>query len=259
MVGRLLLRGMLVGLVAGLLCFAFLKVEGEPAVDRAIAFESQMDEAKAQADAAAGRPAAPAEPELVSRAVQAGLGLFTGVMVYGAAFGGLFALVFALLYGRAGAFGPRATAALLAAAGLVAIYVVPNLKYPANPPSVGDPDTIGLRTGLYFGMIALSLIATIAASVLRRALARLGAWNAALAAGAFYLLATLAAAFVLPGIDEVPAAFPAVVLWQFRVASFGAQVILWGTIGLLFGVVAERALSADARRRPARSAVAHQR
>ena len=53
-------------------------------------------------------------PELVSRAVQAGIGLFTGVTVYNTAFGGLFALVFALAYRRMGDFGPRTTAALLA-------------------------------------------------------------------------------------------------------------------------------------------------
>jgi predicted cobalt transporter CbtA len=60
-VGNLLLRGMLVGALAGLLCFAFLKTFGEPAVDRAIAFETQMDaakEAKAKADAPAAAPAA---------------------------------------------------------------------------------------------------------------------------------------------------------------------------------------------------------
>ena len=57
------------------------------------------------------------EPELVSRPVQAGFGLFTGVTVYNTAFGGLFALVFAVAYGRVGDFGPRATAALLALSG----------------------------------------------------------------------------------------------------------------------------------------------
>jgi hypothetical protein len=49
MAGTLLLRGMLVGIVAGILCFGFLKIVGEPQVDRAIAFESQLDEAKARA------------------------------------------------------------------------------------------------------------------------------------------------------------------------------------------------------------------
>jgi hypothetical protein len=106
MVGTLLLRGMLVGIVAGILCFAFLKIVGEPQVDRAIAFETQLDEAKAKAKADAemakgmSMPKEEPEPELVSRPVQAGIGLFTGVMVYNAAFGGLFALVFALTYGH---------------------------------------------------------------------------------------------------------------------------------------------------------------
>ncbi len=101
MVGALLIRGMLVGVIAGILSFAFLKFVGEPAVDRAIAFETQMDEAKdkAKADDAMAKgmsmPKEDAEPELVSRPVQAGIGLFTGVTVYNTAFGGLFALVFA--------------------------------------------------------------------------------------------------------------------------------------------------------------------
>src|SRR5262249_30202427 len=49
MVGTLLARGMLIGLLAGLLSFAFLKIVGEPAVDRATAFETQVDKAKAKA------------------------------------------------------------------------------------------------------------------------------------------------------------------------------------------------------------------
>ena len=249
MVGKLLLRGMLVGIVAGLLSFAFLKVVGEPQVDRAIAFETRMDEAKdkAKADEAMAKsmsmPKDDHEVELVSRPVQAGLGLLTGVAVYSVAFGGLFALAFALIYGRAGGLGPRGTSAVLSVIGFVTIYAVPNLKYPANPPSVGDPDTIGIRTGLYFSMILISLIGIVAAGRLRLSLFdRLGGWNAALIAGAFYLVAMGATAFLLPVIDEVPELFPAVVLWQFRVASFGAQLLMWGSIGLLFGALAERLL-----------------
>ena len=259
MVGTLLLRGMLVGLVAGLLSFGFLKLAGEPAVDRAIAFESARDAAKDKAEADAARanglsiPVEAPEPELVSRPVQAGIGLLTGVTVYGTAFGGLFALVFALAHGRMGDVGPRATAALLAAAGLVAVYLVPDLKYPANPPSVGDPATIGTRPALYFAMIALSLAAMIAAAMLRNRLAaRHGGWNAALIAAGAYLAAVVAVALALPGVEEVPDQFPAVVLWQFRVASLGAQLIMWSTIGLAFGAWAERAAPVrGARLRPA--------
>jgi predicted cobalt transporter CbtA len=248
MAGTLLLRGMLIGIIAGLLSFSFLKIVGEPQVDRAIAFETQLDEAKAKAAAQAliakGLPAPKEEPEpeLVSRRIQAGIGLFTGVMIYNVAFGGLFALAFALAYGRMGDFGPRGTSAVLAVAGLIAVYIVPNLKYPANPPSVGDPATIGMRTALYFSMIAISLAAMIAAGMLRlRLLPRYGAWNAFLIAGGAYLIVVVAVGLALPAINEVPADFPAVVLWQFRIASLGAQLIMWATIGVAFGAVIERA------------------
>jgi predicted cobalt transporter CbtA len=251
MAGTLLVRAMLIGIIAGLLCFGFLKIVGEPQVDHAIAFETQFDEAKAHAAAQAliakGLPAPKEEPEpeLVSRRVQAGIGLFTGVMVYNVAFGGLFALAFALAYGRMGDFDPRTTAALLAIFGLIAVYIVPNLKYPANPPSVGDPATIGMRTALYFSMIAISLAAMIAAGMLRlRLLARHGPWNAFLIAAGAYLIVVVVVGLVLPPINEVPAEFPAVVLWRFRIASLGAQLIMWTTIGLVFGALIDRAVTA---------------
>ena len=250
MVGTLLMRGMLVGILAGLLSFAFLRLVGEPQVDRAIAFETQMGEAKAKAVAddakAKGLPAPPAEAdeEIVSRPTQAGIGLFTGVGVYSVAFGGLFALAFALAYGRMAALGPRATSAVLALLGIVAVYVVPNLKYPANPPSIGDPDTIGMRTALYFATVAISLAAMVGAGSLRtRLLARYGAWNAGLIAAAAYLAIVVAVGALMPGVNEVPDGFPATVLWQFRMASLGAQAIMWSTLGLLFGALTERAAS----------------
>jgi hypothetical protein len=47
----------------------------------------------------------------------------------------------------------------------------------------------------------------------------------------------------LPGVSEVPEGFPAAVLWQFRIASLGGQAIMWGALGLLFGVAAERVVA----------------
>jgi hypothetical protein len=260
MVRTFLVRGMLVGIVAGLLSFGFLKVYGEPQVDRAIAFETQMDEAKAatEKDKGTGKgmtmphemamshemaTSQQEEPELVSRPVQAGLGLFTAVMVYCAAFGGLFGLAFAFAYGRLpGALTPQAVSALLATTGFIAIYLVPNLKYPANPPSVGEPATIGMRTALYFTMIAISLAAMVGSAALKRLFVpRFGEWNATLLVAAIYIVVVALAALLLPPINEVPAEFPAVVLWNFRIASLGAQVIMWATLGLLFGALTQRA------------------
>ncbi len=232
--GDLLLRGMLVGLIAGVLAFGFARAFGEPEVGRAIAFEERMAEASGEAP----------EEEVVSRATQACLGLFAGVTVYGAAVGGLFALAFAFEHGRIGPVGPRGTAALVALAAFVAVVLAPDLKYPANPPSVGDPDTIGARTAQFFAMLAASVGALAGAVAVGRSLARrLGAWNAAIVAGLGYVAVMALVMAALPAIDEVPRQFSAVTLWRFRIASLGVHATLWTTIGLLFGWLAERRFS----------------
>jgi len=255
MVGALLVRGMLAGVVAGLLCFGFLRIYGEPQVERAIQFESQAEKAKAEAEHAAAHANGAAhshshdhdeqEPELVSRSTQAGLGLFVAVMVYSTAFGGLFALAFAFAYGRVpGALTPQALSFWLAMLCFVAVYLVPNLKYPANPPAVGAPETIGARTALYFIMIAVSIAAMAGSASLKRPLAaRFGDWNANLIVAGCYVVVVAVAGLLLPAVNEVPEHFPAALLWRFRVASIGAQALMWGAIGVLFGALAQRTLA----------------
>ncbi len=228
------MRGLIVGVVAGLLSFTIAKVFGEPAVDRAIAFEAA--EAKARGEVP--------DREIVSRQVQASVGLLTGVVVYGAALGGLFALAFAVCYGRFTTLSPKVCAAVLGLLGFVAVYGVPFLKYPANPPAVGEPATIAARTGLYFSMIAVSLIAMMAATSFKRlAERRLGRWNATLTGAIAFIVLVGIAAALLPAVNEVPAEFPAVTLWQFRLVSFGMQAVLWTAIAVLFGILTERNLA----------------
>jgi len=174
--------------------------------------------------------------------------LFVAVMVYSTAFGGLFALAFAFAYGRVpGALTPQAVSALLAAMCFVAIYLVPNLKYPANPPAVGEPETIGLRTALYFIMIAVSIAAMVGSAALKRPLAaRFGDWNANLLVGAGYVMVVAVAGLLMPAVNEVSDQFPAALLWRFRIASIGSQLLMWSAIGLLFGALAQRALARSA-------------
>ncbi|WP_267555578.1 CbtA family protein [Rhizobium rhizogenes] len=233
MVGRLLLRGMIVGALAGILVFAFARTFGEPLVDWAIGFEEKTAQAAGEA----------AEPEIVSRATQAGLGLFTGIMIYSTAIGGLFALVFSFVYGRISPLGTRGTAVLLAIAAFVTISLVPDIKYPANPPAVGNPDTIGARTELFFIMIVASIVGMIVAIGLgRRLAARYGSWNGTIIAGIGYIAFIALIQYLLPSVNEVPEQFSAVVLWKFRVTSLGMHVILWTTLALGFGAWAEREL-----------------
>ncbi|MGW0580638.1 CbtA family protein [Streptomyces sp. NPDC002920] len=233
-VRNLLVRGMLAGLGAGVLALFVAFFLGEPNVDKAIGFE--------ETHAAAHEH----EVELVSRSLQSTAGLATGVLIYGIAFGGIAALAYCFCLGRVGRFTPRATALLLSACALAVVYVVPFLKYPANPPAVGNPDTIGNRTTLYFLMIVLSVLLAVAAALLGKRLApKLGTWNATVTAvGAFALAIGLAFAF-LPAVNEVPSGFPATVLWRFRLSALAIQATLWGGFGLVFGELAERLLNPD--------------
>jgi hypothetical protein len=108
--------------------------------------------------------------------------------------------------------------------------------------------SFGLFTGVivystaFGGCLRWSSLSPIAAAVLRRRLAaRHGGWNAAFIAAGTYLVAVIVVAPILPGINEVPDTFSAIVLWQFRIAGFGMQ-LMWATIGLVFGALTERAL-----------------
>jgi hypothetical protein len=244
-VRNLLARGMLAGLAAGVLALVVAYLLGEPNVDSAISFEESHSHEH--------------EMEVVSRSLQSTAGLATGVLVYGVAFGGIAALAFCVALGRVGRFSPRATALLLSTVALLAVYVVPFLKYPANPPSVGDPDTIGKRTSLYFLMMVLSVLLAVAATMLgKRLVPSLGTWWATVVAvAAFGVVIGLAYEF-LPVINEVPKDFPAVLLWRFRLSALAIQAVLWGGFGLVFGELAERLINpAPAKAaRPARTAAA---
>jgi predicted cobalt transporter CbtA len=245
-VRRLLVRGMLAGLAAGVLALLVAYFLGEPQVDSAIAYEDAHAAGAGHDHGAAG--AAEEEEPLVSRDLQATGGLATGILVYGVAFGGLAALAYCFALGRIGRFTPRATALLLAVAGLVAVYVVPFLKYPANPPAVGADDSVGRRTTLYLLMLVLSVLLTVGAVILGQRLApRLGNWNATVAAGAFLVLVVGLAFAFLPSVDEMPEDFPATVVWKFRIAALAVQATLWTAFGLLFGELAERVLAPERR------------
>ena len=243
-VRTLLVRGMLAGLGAGVLAFVFAYLVGEGPVDAAIAFEA------ANSHEHGGE-------ELVSRSLQSTAGLATGLLVFGVAIGGIAALAFCFALGRIGRFGARATAALTALAGFLLVYLVPILKYPANPPAVGNPDTIGKRTILFVLMIALSVLLGIAAVLLGRRLAPAwGNWNASIAAGAAFVAVVAVAMAVLPSGDNTPKGFPATELWEFRTASIGIQAVLWAAFGLLFGFLAERVLEPRPARSPASTVAA---
>jgi hypothetical protein len=216
-----LTRGLLAGLFAGVVAFGVAYLVGEPSVNAAIAIE----------ESAHG-----AGEEVVPRSLQSTVGLLTGTAVAGVTLGGLVGVLCALALGRLGRLGVRGVSLSLAAMGFVSVSLLPFVAYPPNPPAVGHPETIGTRTELYFILVAISIIAAVTAVVVgRRLAARWGVWYASLSAVVGYLLVTLTAIALLPSYSEVPADFPATVLYEFRVASLVTQLALWATLGVTLG------------------------
>ncbi|MFY1691774.1 CbtA family protein [Plantactinospora sp. WMMB782] len=225
-----LLRGLLAGLVAGLIAGTFAYLVGEPRIDAAIAIEEQATHS------APGVEADHHAEELVGRDGQrAGLFLATGL--FGVAMGGLLATGYVLLRRRLRTADDGRAALLLAGAALLGVVVVPFVKYPPNPPAVGNPDTIDQRTGSYLLLVLLGLVAVWAGALAHRSVPGRASYpiRAAAAVGGF-LLVTAVGYTVLPSFAEVPDGFPATLLWEFRLASLGTQLVLWTGIGLLFAI-----------------------
>ena len=250
-------RGLVAGALAGVIAFVFARIFVEPVIDRAIGFEDGVGAAHEAMHGGHEHGA-----EVFTRGVQANIGLGFGVIAFSVAMGALFAVVFAVAYGRVGNVSARVLSLYVAGGMLLSLYVVPALKYPANPPAVSLEETIRQRTLLYLLMVVLSAALFVGAVYLGRQLAeRLGAWNATLAAAGSYIAAIAVVMLILPTIDETPAplrdnagnmvyeGFPADDLYQFRLYSLGTQVVMWTTIGLVFAVLAARLL--DEKRRDA--------
>jgi hypothetical protein len=268
---KVVLRGAIAGLVAGLFGFAFARIFAETYIQQAIDYESGRDNAIATIEKSLGVTVSPDGPEYFSRSIQANIGIATGIVVFSAAMGALVAVVYLVLHGRFN-IRPRTLALLIAGFGFLGVYLVPFVKYPANPPSIGHSFTIGTRTRLYLTMVGFSILLIIGAVVLARRLrSRFSLFNSILiAAGAFIVLIGVLIG-LLPSLGELAAnkavagsigyakaatetpqpiidthghlvypGFPADVLWKFRFYSIIDQLIVWTTIGLVFSALLER-------------------
>lgn len=236
-VGAFLVRGLLAGLVAGFVAFGVAYAVGEPSINAAIALE----ESGAHSHSSESGTEVP-------RSLQSTLGLLTATAVAGTTLGGLVGVLGALALGRFGSLGVRGTTLLVAGIGFLSLYVLPFVAYPPNPPAVGSGATIGTRTTLYLATVAISVIAAVVAVLVgRRLAARAGAWWAGLAAIAGFLLVTLGAVSLLPAYDEVPADFPASVLYSFRAGSLVTALVLWAVLGVVLAELAHRLVRASGR------------
>jgi hypothetical protein len=264
---RIILRGLLAGAIGGVLAFIYARIFAEPVIQRAIDYESGRDDAMAELAKAAGLTPEGDGPDIFSRTIQANIGIGFGMLLFGLAMGGIFAVVYCVAVGRVGDIRPS-TLALLVGGGLfLGFYLVPFVKYPPNPPSIGHPETIKDRSGLYLLMVVLSLLFLLGAIWLgKRLAARFGNWTATLLACAAFIVAIGIVMLLLPSLGQLASnvheygsyatetpqpltdksgaivypGFPADDLYLFRFHSLIAQLILWTTISVGFASVVDR-------------------
>lgn len=217
--------GLIAGLIAGFLVGVFHFLASEPFIKQALRFEVL--------------PPGEQPVEVFSRDVQR-LGLIAATTLYGIALGGVFGFVYPFLT----RWLPTSTgwegSLRLAIIGFSTLWLVPFLKYPTNPPAVGNPETIGFRTAAYLGMTAVSIAATALTWTASRRLSAVEPHVRHLAVGGGYLLVIAFAYSLLPGNPD-PISIPAKLLWSFRIMSAAGQALLWVALGAGFGLLTIRA------------------
>ena len=223
------------GLVAGALASAFHALLTEPVIDRAIA---------AEAERAAAQPGHAHEVPVVGRAGQK-VGLVAGLLLYGLTWGLLIGVGLHLTRGWAPpgwSLGRRG----LVVAGLAgwSAALFPFLKYPANPPGVGEAGTIGYRQALYVGFIALAVLGVVLAASLRRHRpgAGTGAWIAPVA---LYLVWALGIYALMPPSPD-PVELSEAIVRPFRALSFSGLVVFWAGFALALAYLGRERAEATA-------------
>lgn len=184
---RAIWRGAVSGAFAGLLAFVFAKIFAEPVINQAIDYESGRGEILDALNKAAGRPTSAEGPEIFSRGIQSTIGIATGIIGFSAAMGALVAVAYVVLHGRFNV-RPRNLVWGIAAFGFAGVFVLPFVKYPANPPAIGHDFTIVPRGRLYLTTVLVSLILLGLAVVLARRLAPRFGWVSAVVGSAVAFL-----------------------------------------------------------------------
>ncbi len=142
----LLLRGLAAGAAGGAVAALFVRFVTETQIGFALQFEE-----------AAGLGTGPAEAARFSRDTQHWGGM-AATLLYGIVLGLVLGLAVAALHHRIAARNEFGRAARIATGAFVALVLIPGLKYPPNPPAVGDPDSITQRTSDYLLLVGASVV-----------------------------------------------------------------------------------------------------
>ena len=226
-------RGLAAGLLAGVLAGLFALVFAEPILDRAI----ELEEVSHAAHGHEHHEAAP-----VFDRTEQKVGMIFATAIYGASVGVVFGLIAIFFRRRVLPRSEWRRSLALAGAAFLGAVLVPFLKYPPNPPGVGvDAASLGERTFAYLAMVALSSLAVFAAWRFARALGGVSPAVRAAVAGGTLLVLWAFLYLAMPDFGASSGDAPEALIFDFRLSSLATQAVLWAGIGIIFGLLGERA------------------
>jgi len=217
-----LVSGAIAGFVHGTINFALV----EPYLDQAIGLENESLFASGEAEDNLEFWA-----EYESYRIWQKSGQVLAGVILGLAMGSLFGIVYALSRNSLPGKTDVTKSVILAGVMWLTIYIIPFLKYPANPPTVGDGETVMLRAILYVSFIALSGIGVVIFYKLSQKLQ-----NNKKYFGLFgYVIFITILFFVMPeNPDEITA--PMNLVNEFRFMSVLGVSSFWLSVGLILGL-----------------------
>jgi len=152
-------------------------------------------------------------------------------MILGTSFGALFGIVYALSRNSLPNKKHIGNSMILAGIMWFTLFVIPFLKYPANPPTVGDAETVVLRGILYISFIAISGFAALGFYKLFKKLKNQKKTTSIIVYAVFISVVF----FLMPeNPDEVTA--PEELVNQFRMASFVTSTVFWFSLAIILGI-----------------------
>jgi len=216
-----LVSGALAGTIHGIANLAMV----EPYLDQAIGIENQNLFASGEEE---DTPQFWVEYDAY-RDWQKGGQVLAGAIL-GTSVGALFGIVYALSRNTLPQGNDLKKTFVLAAIMWFSIYIIPFLKYPANPPTVGDAETVVLRAILYLSFIAISGFGVVGFYQIYKRIEKSKKFVAIAGYAAF-----IAVVFVLmpPNPDEITA--PMDLVNGFRAMSVVAVSVFWVTLAFILG------------------------
>ena len=151
--------------------------------------------------------------------------------ILGTSMGALFGIVYALSRNSLPGKSDIKKAFSLAAIMWITIYLIPFLKYPANPPTVGDTETVVLRAILYLSFIAISGFGAVGFYQLYK---RLKSKSKIIAFAGYAVFIGIVFAVMPPNPDEVTA--PMDLVNGFRAMSVVAVSVFWVSVAVILGM-----------------------